>query len=125
MTELADSLAKHSFFALGGRDTAVTTQRGDPSVMRLVCVRRHDLARPLRELRLRSLAELVERGPVLDNSYLPAGVPMAYPEGAPFEHNDPRQSEEAIEDASPIVEYCCATQAATSSTRRTTGLVMK
>ena len=49
-------------------------------------------------------AEEVERGQVL-NFYVPARYPNGHPEGAPFEHYGPRQSEEAIEDARAIVEF--------------------
>ena len=51
------------------------------------------------------LVEQVERGQVLDNFYVPARYPHGHPEGAPFEHYGPRQSEEAIEDARAIVEF--------------------
>ena len=50
-------------------------------------------------------AELVERGQVLDNFYVPARYPNGHSEGAPFEHYDPRQSEKAIEDARASVEF--------------------
>ena len=63
------------------------------------------VAKLLRELPIEVPAELVERGQVLDNFYVPARYPNGHPEGAPFEHYGPRQSEEAIEDARAIVEY--------------------
>ena len=64
------------------------------------------MAKLLRELPIEVPAELVERGQVLDNFYVPASLSERSPrEGAPFEHYGPRQSEEAIEDARTIVEY--------------------
>ena len=63
------------------------------------------VAKLLRELPIEIPAGLVERGQVLDNFYVPARYPNGHPEGAPFEHYGPRQSEEAIEDASAIVEF--------------------
>ena len=65
----------------------------------------HVVAKLLRELPIEVPAELVERGQVLDNFYVPARCPNGHPEGAPFEHYGPRQSEEAIEDARAIVEF--------------------
>lgn len=49
--------------------------------------------------------DLVERGRVLDNFYIPARYPNSHPEGAPFEHYGPLQSEEAIGHARAIVEF--------------------
>ena len=63
------------------------------------------VAKLLRELPIEVPAELVERGQVLDNFYVPARYPNGHPEGAPFEHYGPRQSEEAIGDARAIVEF--------------------
>ena len=48
---------------------------------------------------------LVEKGRVLDNFYVPTRYPNSHPEGAPFEHYGPLQSEEAIRYASEIVEF--------------------
>jgi len=48
---------------------------------------------------------LIEKGRVLDNFYMPTRYPNAHPEGAPFEHYGPLQSEEAIRYASEIVEF--------------------
>lgn len=50
-------------------------------------------------------AELVERGRVLDNYYVPARYPNGHPEGAPFEHYGPLQSEEALEHAHAILAF--------------------
>ena len=39
--------------------------------------------------------ELVEMGRVLDNFYIPPRYPNSHPEGAPFEHYGPLQSDQA------------------------------
>jgi HEPN domain-containing protein len=49
--------------------------------------------------------EFLERASVLDNFYVPSHYSNGHPEGAPFEHYGPRQSNEAIEDAGAIIEY--------------------
>lgn len=49
--------------------------------------------------------ELVERARVLDNFYVPARYPNGHPEGAPFEHYGPIQSEQAIDHAGQIIEF--------------------
>ena len=48
---------------------------------------------------------LVEKGRVLDNFYIPSRYPNGHPEGAPFEHYGPLQSEEAIRYAREITEF--------------------
>ncbi|MBI4289278.1 MAG: HEPN domain-containing protein [Chloroflexi bacterium] len=48
---------------------------------------------------------LVEKARVLDNFYIPPRYPNSHPEGAPFEHYGPLQSEEAIRYAREIVEF--------------------
>ena len=55
--------------------------------------------------------DLVEKGRVLDNFYIPARYPNSHPEGAPFEHYGPLQSEEAIQYAREIVAFVCAQMA--------------
>ena len=50
-------------------------------------------------------SELIERGKVLDNFYIPARYPNGHPSGAPFEHYGPLQSEQAIEYAGAIFEF--------------------
>ncbi|MDH7500949.1 MAG: HEPN domain-containing protein [candidate division NC10 bacterium] len=50
-------------------------------------------------------ADLVEKGRILDGYYIPPRYPNSYPEGAPFEHYGPLQSEEAIEYAREILEF--------------------
>jgi HEPN domain-containing protein len=66
----------------------------------------HVVARLLQELpdTIRVPAELVEKGRVLDSFYIPPRYPNSHPEGAPFEHYGPLQSEEAIRYAHEILE---------------------
>ncbi|MFN3420734.1 MAG: HEPN domain-containing protein [Armatimonadota bacterium] len=49
--------------------------------------------------------ELIEQARVLDNFYIPTRYPNSHPEGAPFEHYGPLQSEEAIRYARAIIEF--------------------
>ncbi|MFA0783165.1 HEPN domain-containing protein [Fervidibacter sacchari] len=72
--------------------------------------RGHVIARLLRELppEVSVPNELIERARVLDNFYIPTRYPDSHPEGAPFEHYGPIQSEEAIRYAREIVEFVCA-----------------
>ncbi len=49
--------------------------------------------------------DLIEKGRVLDNFYIPTRYPNGHPAGAPFEHYGPLQSEEAIRYASEIVGF--------------------
>ncbi len=49
--------------------------------------------------------DLIEKGRVLDNFYIPARYPNSHPEGAPFEHYGPLQSEQAVRYAGEIVEF--------------------
>ncbi|MFQ5930541.1 MAG: HEPN domain-containing protein [Acidobacteriota bacterium] len=48
---------------------------------------------------------LIEKGRVLDNFYIPPRYPNSHPQGAPFEHYGPLQSEEAIGYAREILEF--------------------
>ena len=50
-------------------------------------------------------SEIIEKAKVLDSFYVPTRYPNGHPEGAPFEHFGPLQSEEAIDYASEIVEF--------------------
>jgi len=50
-------------------------------------------------------AELIEAARVLDNYYIPSRYPNSHPEGAPFEHYGPLQSDGALEHARQIVEF--------------------
>jgi HEPN domain-containing protein len=67
----------------------------------------HVVARLLQELPETTAgpAELVEKGRVLDGFYIPSRYPNSHPEGAPFEHYGPLQSEEAIRYAGEILEF--------------------
>ena len=67
----------------------------------------HVVARLLQELpdTIRVPGELVEKGRVLDSFYIPPRYPNSHPEGAPFEHYGPLQSEEAIRYAHEILEF--------------------
>jgi HEPN domain-containing protein len=65
----------------------------------------HVVARVLQELPSAPPAELLERARVLDTYYIPTRYPNSHPEGAPFEHYGPLQSEEAIEYARQIVAF--------------------
>lgn len=67
----------------------------------------HVVARLLQELpaTVSVPPTLVEQGRVLDNFYIPSRYPNSHPEGAPFEHYGPLQSEEAIRYARAIVEF--------------------
>jgi HEPN domain-containing protein len=48
---------------------------------------------------------LIERARVLDGYDIPPRYPNSHPEGAPFEHYGPLQSEEAIRYAREILEF--------------------
>jgi HEPN domain-containing protein len=67
----------------------------------------HVVARLLVELPDSAAApkDLVERGRVLDTFYIPSRYPNSHPEGAPFEHYGPLQSEEAIQNARAIIDF--------------------
>jgi HEPN domain-containing protein len=65
----------------------------------------HVIARLLAELPLAVEPDLVEKGKVLDNFYIPTRYPNGHPEGAPFDHYGPLQSGEAIEYAGQILEF--------------------
>jgi HEPN domain-containing protein len=71
----------------------------------------HVVARLLQELPLQVPTDLVEQGRVLDTFYIPARYPNSHPEGAPFEHYGPLQSEEAIQHARAILAFVRAQMA--------------
>ncbi len=73
----------------------------------------HVVARLLQELPEAVLvpAELIEKGRVLDNAYIPSRYPNSHPEGAPFEHYGPLQSDEAIRYAREIIDFVRAQMA--------------
>jgi HEPN domain-containing protein len=47
----------------------------------------------------------VAKAQVLDTAYIPSRYPNSHPEGAPFEHYGPIQSEEALQFAGEIIEF--------------------
>ena len=65
----------------------------------------HVVARLLLELPNDAPTELIDKAKVLDNFYVPTSYPNGHPEGAPFHHYGPIQSEEAIRYAGEIIEY--------------------
>ena len=65
----------------------------------------HVVARLLEELPDSPPQELIEKAHVLDNFYIPTRYPNGHPEGAPFEHYGPIQSDEAIRYAGEILEF--------------------
>jgi HEPN domain-containing protein len=65
----------------------------------------HVVARILRQLTPAVPPELVEKGRVLDNFYVPTRYPNGHPEGSPFDHYGPLQSDEAIRHAGEILGY--------------------
>lgn len=64
----------------------------------------HVVARLLEELPM-NVTHLVEKAKVLDNFYVATRYANGHPEGAPFEHYGPLQSDEAIRYASEILEF--------------------
>ncbi len=49
--------------------------------------------------------EIIEKGKVLDNFYIPTRYANGHPSGAPFEHYGRLQSEEAIKYAGEILDF--------------------
>ncbi len=49
--------------------------------------------------------DLIEKARVLDNFYIPSRYPNSHPQGAPFEHYGPLQSEEALRYAGEILDF--------------------
>lgn len=71
----------------------------------------HVVARLLQELPVSAPDDLVDKGRVLDTFYIPSRYPNSHPEGAPFEHYGPLQSEEAIGHADAIIAFVRAQMA--------------
>ncbi len=71
----------------------------------------HVVARLMRELPAAPPADLINRGMVLDNFYVPSRYPNGHPEGAPFEHYGPLQSNEALGHARAILAFVRAQMA--------------
>lgn len=70
--------------------------------------RGHVVAKLLTELpaQLEAPPGLVDRAKVLDNFYVSSRYPNGHPDGAPFEHYGPLQSEQALDHARAIIEFC-------------------
>lgn len=65
----------------------------------------HVVARLLEELPRDVPSSLLDAAKVLDAFYIPSRYPNSHPEGAPFEHYGPLQSEEAISHAGQILRF--------------------
>jgi HEPN domain-containing protein len=65
----------------------------------------HVVARLLRDLPLLVPEDLIEKGRVLDNFYVPSRYPNGHAEGSPFEHYGPLQSNQAIQYAGEILGF--------------------
>jgi HEPN domain-containing protein len=71
----------------------------------------HVVAKLLAELPGAPPPDLIERGRVLDNFYVPTRYPNGHAAGAPFEHYGPLQSEQAIGHAGEILAFVRAQMA--------------
>ncbi|RJP23821.1 MAG: HEPN domain-containing protein [Candidatus Omnitrophota bacterium] len=73
----------------------------------------HVISKLLRELpeSVPVVDDLIEKGMVLDNYYVPARYPNGHPEGAPFDHYSSLQSEGAILYAGEILAFVRAQMA--------------
>ena len=65
----------------------------------------HVVARLLNELPTAVSEDLLDKAKVLDGFYIPTRYANAHPEGSPFEHYGPLQSEEAIRYAGEVLEF--------------------
>jgi HEPN domain-containing protein len=67
----------------------------------------HVVAQLLRELpeTVAVPDDLIEKGRVLDNYYIPTRYANGHPQGAPFEHYGVLQSTQALQYASEIIEF--------------------
>ncbi len=65
----------------------------------------HVIARLLVALPLSAPADLVDKAKVLDNFYLATRYANGHPEGPPYEHYGPIQSDQAIRYADEIVAF--------------------
>lgn len=63
------------------------------------------VARLLADLPLNVPPDLIDKGRVLDNFYIPTRYPNGHPAGAPYEHYGVLQSEQAIAYAREIIEF--------------------
>ncbi|MGQ0815378.1 MAG: HEPN domain-containing protein [Gemmatimonadota bacterium] len=67
----------------------------------------HVVAKLIAELppQAQASADLLEFGRVLDNFYVPTRYPNGHPDGPPFEHYGPLQSNEALKFADAIITF--------------------
>ena len=65
----------------------------------------HVVARLLADLPFPVPPQLIDKAKVLDNLYMPTRYANGHPEGAPFEHYGPLQSEQAILYAGEILDF--------------------
>jgi HEPN domain-containing protein len=65
----------------------------------------HVVARLLSELPIAVALDIVDKGKVLDNFYVPTRYANGHPEGPPYLHYGPLQSEEAIRYAREILDF--------------------
>jgi HEPN domain-containing protein len=65
----------------------------------------HVIARLLQDLPIEVPEDLIEKGKVLDNFYIPTRYANGHPEGPPFEHYGSLQSEEAIRYAGEVLDF--------------------
>ena len=67
----------------------------------------HVVARLMQELpaAVRPAPDLAEKARVLDGYYVPTRYPNGHPEGPPFEHYGPLQSEQALQYAGEILAF--------------------
>ncbi|MEW6351662.1 MAG: HEPN domain-containing protein [Thermodesulfobacteriota bacterium] len=77
----------------------------------------HVVARLLTDLPLSLPEDVVDKARVLDNFYVPTRYANGHPEGAPFEHYGPIQSEQAIRYAGEILEFASAQMAGQDPSR--------
>jgi HEPN domain-containing protein len=71
----------------------------------------HVVSRLLSELPFAAPQDLISKGMVLDNFYMPTRYANGHPEGPPFEHYGKIQSDEAIRYAGEIIEFVGAQMA--------------
>lgn len=71
----------------------------------------HVVAKLLTELPITVPSDIIDRAKVLDNFYVASRYPNGHPEGAPFEHYGPLQSNEALKHAGEILTFIRAQMA--------------
>ena len=71
----------------------------------------HVVAKLMSQLPKDISQDLINRGKVLDNFYVSTRYPNGHPDGAPFDHYGPLQSNEALSHAREIIEFVRAEMA--------------